>query len=888
MPSPKDFMSSLDFLAPVRNAASTAIDNAKYYASTAYNTITGQSTAGAGRGNARAEQYKNPYAHDDSNNAPKQTFDDVKIDFQSNMFDQYDTYTYHWKLFITNLQNAYDGTVLDAGSQTIIAESGVTELTIDNVRLDGVCVPSATIGTGTQTLFKFDIVEPGGAGLFDKMFYEASALGIGNWFKMPCFLQLEFRGRTPDTAEAVPAGSAGDLGQLLWVWPIALQDAKVNVTNVGSRYHFNAILYDELAQSNAYFSIQHNIVLNKLDTFGKAMSDLEDKLNADQYEKLIDNYSIPDTYRIVVDPILAKIPIALPDHNKHTSRNSDNIDFEKKVATYNNGTSVDKIVDSLLGSTRDRQEELQSAPASDATPDAANAMKPMRKFWRIITESRPIKFDMLRQDNAVEITIYIVEYDIGLLDVDMSQTGQTPDTLPAAKKRVADYAEKKILRKKYNYMFTGLNDQIIKFDLDMNFAFAAALSRFGGIFYDTASTDKGVSNHKVQADEAEAASGVRKTLQYVNNPPANGDIDAEMQKAQIALGIAKISPESRARYAEILSHAKPAERRVFTKSVIAAGGLQTTGNLLSNIDTAKSLASPTSNGLKFVSDVNASSPAAKQARQIVEASMRGKLRPIAFRESNQETNLANSIDPANDAGRARTSSVFSTALYSGLDGSLQKIKITIKGDPYWLFPKKLNRTDGSLHFKAKMSDGEAIDLIKRAQKDPDSDSVNLFGTDNFIVIRFRTPKIYTDATGYTEEFNADPYNEIETFSGIYRVITIESKFEGGRFTQELMCQLDPLINLKDFRGLLNDIETAVKQPDSISAPDVDIPTNSIKTQKILGSAELGNGLVASTQNSIAGKAQSFANNAADKLKSNIPVLPNLTASELLSRIPKIG
>ena len=840
MPSFKDFMSnSLDFLSPVRNAASTAIDNAKYYASTAYNTVTGQSTAGAGRGNAPADQYKNPYTHDTSNNAPTQSFDDVKIDFQPNVFDQYDTYTYHWKLFITNLQDAHDGTILDPSAQTIIAESGVTELTLDNVKLDGVCVPSVDIGTGTQTVFKFDVIEPGGAGLLDKMFYEATALGIGNWFKMPYFLQLEFRGRTPDTAEAMPAGSAGDLGQQLWVWPISIRDVKINVTNVGSRYHFEAVLYDELAQADTYFGIQHNIVLNGLDTFGKAIADLEEKINADQYEKLIDNYSIPDTYRIVVDPVLAKIPIALSDHNMHTSRCSDYIDFEKKVATYNNGTSIDKIVDTLLGSSRDRQEQLQSAPASDATPDAANAAKPMRKFWRIITETRPIKFDMLRQDNAVEITIYIIEYDIGLLDVVMSQTGQTPDTLPAAKKRVADYAEKKILRKKYNYIFTGLNDQIIKFDLDMNFAFAAALSRFGGIFYDTASTDKGVSNHSTQEDEAKAASMLRQTLQFINNPPKNGDVDAEIKKTQTAIAIAKIDPANKARYATILAHAKPADRKNFTKDIVNAGGLQTAGDLSTNVITAKSLASSSDNGLRFVSDVNVSSSTAMAARQIADASMRGKLRPTAFRESNQETNLANSIDPANDAGRARTSSIFSTALYSGLDKSLQRIKIVIKGDPYWLFPKKLSRTDTSLHFKAKMSDNEAITLLKRDQKDPKSESVNPFGTDNFIVVRFRTPKIYTDATGYTEEFNADPYTEIETFSGIYRVITIESKFENGKFTQELSCILDPMINLQDFRSLLNDIEVSIKQPDivppSTKTPDTikqsNVPPEQTEEQK---------------------------------------------------------
>ena len=112
-----------------------------------------------------------------------------------NILDNYDTITYHWKLFIVSPESTANGAILDVKNQTIIAESGVTDLTIDKVEIGGVVTPSAEGGTGTSTIVKFEIIEPSGAAMLDKLFYEAISLGVGNWAVMPLYLQLEFRAR---------------------------------------------------------------------------------------------------------------------------------------------------------------------------------------------------------------------------------------------------------------------------------------------------------------------------------------------------------------------------------------------------------------------------------------------------------------------------------------------------------------------------------------------------------------------------------------------------------------------------------------------------------------------------------------------------------------------
>lgn len=721
------------------------------------------------------------------------------LNFLPNILDNYDTYTYHWKLFLTPLNALAEGTYLNPALQTIIAESGVSDLTIDKVEINSIAIPSVEAGTGTQTTFKFQIVEPTGASLLDKLFYEALALGISNWYVMPVYLQLEFRGRDPMTTDAVINGAAGGLGEFRWVWPIKFSDSKVNVTHVGTVYDIDAILYDELAQSNSYFGIQHNITLSDLTTFKDAIDKLSEKLNADQYEKLIDNYSIPDTYTFVIDPIIEQnCKFVTPDNNKNTSRGADYVDLLKKTATYTAGTGVDKIIDSLLGVTDYFQTKIQNSATSSSEPrTAAEATDQMKKMWRIITETKPIGFDMLRQTNANAITIFIIEYDIGVLDVTAAQTGDTTSTLNASRKRINEYIKKKILNKKYNYIFTGLNDQVISVDLKLNHSFSASMARFGGIYGETANVDKGIVQQNNAEIEKNVTKQIRETLQFVNTAKTEMEQNAAIEKTVASINTAKINDETKLRYTTILRNAKPAQRQVFTNNLINTGGADLNGNIDISVAAAnaKSLARPSTNGLKFVSDVNVMSPQADQAYKTFAATRGGKLRPVSFRESNQESNLKQGIDPASNAGRSRVSSAFATALYSSLDGNLQTIKMNIKGDPYWLFPASIKAGQTKIHYRSKMPTSVAIADIKQSLNQ--RPSVNIHSSDNYIVLRFRSPRIYDVAGG------PDDNSEVETFSGVYKVATLVSRFEMGKFTQELFCIIDPMIDLADF---LNDME----------------------------------------------------------------------------------
>jgi hypothetical protein len=735
---------------------------------------------------------------------------DVKLEFQSNLLDNYDVVTYHFKLFMVSTDDSSNGRVLDTNAQVVIAESGVSDLTIDKVELDAIAVPSVEAGTGTQTTMKFEIVEPSGAGLLDKMYYESVDLGIGNWAVMPLYLQVEFRGRDPVTSDSAVNGSPGALGNLRWLWPLKITDIKANVTTVGTRYSFSAIMYNEIAQSNASFSLQHNITLKNISKFHEAIEELEDKLNKDQVLKLLDNYGKPDVYKFVVDPDIANYSVDLQSSKTATQRNNSTDDANSKSGTFTSGTGIDKIIDTLLAHTKEYQQKMANAtaPGAEGLP-ADKEISQMKQFWRIITESRPLVYDRRRNDNAMEYTIFIIAYDIGVLDANVFQSsGITPDI---SKKRFATYANKALLKKKYNYIFTGLNDQIVALDLTFNQAFATALTRYGGIYLNSAGKDFGsVANNDAETERS-ATEALRKLITLKNDATttpqeiirANDDY---LQKADAA----KLPQDQLDRNNLIIAYQKSENkfnRSIFGKNYV----IDKTQTASQNQTAIRHMAQPFSDKIPaFVSDVNLRDADTIETynNYLNGKGPGGDLRPIAYREANQNSAIGPGATANSDTGLTKLASIFSTALHSSLDVNLISIKLTIKGDPFWLFPQPVQDSD-SIIYNSLKDPVDAIAFLKNGQVAMPH-SVNLFGGDNFIVIRFRTPRIFNTDSNYGD---ADPYTEVETFSGVYKVITVKSKFEMGKFVQDLECILDPIINLKDISELIE-----------FDAANQDIPT----------------------------------------------------------------
>ena len=738
----------------------------------------------------------------------------LKIEFIPNILDFYDTYTYHFKLFIMDPESSAKGDILNTKKQLIIAESAVSDLYISDVTMSTIKAPSVEHGTYVSTEFTFTLTEAAGAKLIDNLYYQAIALGIGNWITMPVYLQLQFRDRTAPSINSTSTLSTTSinvdgLNQLLWTWVLSLSEMKATVTHEGTIYNCKAILYNDHVQSNINSVLQHPMVLENTKTIGEALKELQDNLNLDQSLRLLSNYSIPDEFRIIVDPEIAGYVID-SSSNTRSSRSDSVGTIDDKCATFSKGTSIDKIIDTLMLNTKEVQAELTSTDKeSTNTTDKKPSSNNIKKFWRIITEARPIKFDVRRVNDAKLFVIYVIKYDIGVLynPVDMSN----PEVAKKEheKNRLMRYIGNGILRKKYNYIFTGLNDQVTKFDLTLNNAFAVGVSRFSGIYKNYGMASKGKVTHNNAEEEAKVTEKIVAAMSFMSSASransASGQ--AAITDAQKAIDESALDDATKNRYAAILKNSKPDSRLSFHKELRSSGGLDNDGKYKANVYNARMLAQPvtdrlTGEQLTFITDIDTQSPEVTKAISEYNDFARSKLRPIPIAETNVDNSSGVGIESAENSKIQKTTSMFNVALHSSLDVSLVNIKLSIKGDPYWLSPPPSTSTEKLHIYNSLKPDQEAIDFLKNSHKKT-PDYTNSTGSDVFILLRFKSPHI--------NKLDLDPnasgkLTEIEVFSGIYKVISVMHNFTNGIFTQELSCLLDNEINITPYLKLIDDAE----------------------------------------------------------------------------------
>jgi len=828
------------------------------------------------------------FTHDTNNivvTPPTKAESDINLStaFVPNILDNYDVVTYHWKLFITTPEASSTGAVFDTNSQIIIAESGVSDLTIDKVEIRSITTPSVECGTGTSTSVKFEIVEPSGAGLVDKIFYEALALGIGNWNVMPFYLQLQFKGRSPETS-AADDGTPGPIGNLRWLWTLKLNEIKANVTTVGTRYEFSAIIYDELAQGNANYVLQHPVVLNNLSNFQDAMTKLQNKLNGDQIYRMLGTCSIPDSYKIIVDPTIGIFNITPNNNNTNSYRNNSTSVFEGKNLQVPAGTSIDKVIDNLLANTDEYQTLILNAP----TPGANGVPMPqeksqMKQLWRIITETRPLKFDPMQNNYAREFTIFIVKYDLGVLDVNTFQDTAGADSITAERKRLMTYIKKSILKKKYNYIFTGLNDQIVNFDIKINNAFISSINRMNGIYFNTAMSDKGPVNQNHSEEEGALNNKIRTAISLQNNAETANSVVAQaaIKEATDSNIAANISDDEKKRNIRLLSFQKPEDITNFLTTAQQQGGIDLDGEWARAKLQAKSIATPikektTDQNLSFISDVNIKGPEARKAYSDYVEAIKGRLRPVARADTMHQRQFMG-IESNSNSGLQKLSSMFAVALHSPLDVSFAHTSLLIKGDPFWLFPPPTSDPNARIYnsLKYENNPSEAIDNIKTGHTRW-KDSANIYGTDNFIIVRFRSPRVFNIDENPD---SVDPFSDVEMFSGVFKVTEIVNKFENGLFRQELSCLMDYNLNIINF---IDEIESNTKKSDVNTSPadsvnKVNIPGTSIKEPKIMGSTlNITNGLANIGKSITPGGLTQVALSNVPTVRPNIlPGLPNI-------------
>ncbi len=117
--------------------------------------------------------------------------------YQENILNSYDNYTYKWTMYMVHPQNAHRFEENIRKKQVVVlAESGVeSEINIQSVQQNMVLAfKNNKDRNALANMFVFDLIEPGGATLFNRILLAAQKLKIQNHLHACYLLELRFVG----------------------------------------------------------------------------------------------------------------------------------------------------------------------------------------------------------------------------------------------------------------------------------------------------------------------------------------------------------------------------------------------------------------------------------------------------------------------------------------------------------------------------------------------------------------------------------------------------------------------------------------------------------------------------------------------------------------------
>lgn len=664
--------------------------------------------------------------------------------------------TYYFKLYVMNdLKPSED-------NQVIIAETGNTALNLTSVRIDGIVGPNLRTRNSMATNITIKMTEPFGLNLPDRLVAAARHLNIQNYLKTTFMLQLKLHGYNA-SGQYVEVGGG-------WRWRIMIIDVKSVVTEQGAEHTLTAIPYPELALQDQNGILPVNVTAEGT-TVGEILKGVIDALNAHCNEihgydyitySIIDSpYPEGTSLSGITRPFDHKVESETPQEENERSKGNN----DTPKGQFSQGTDIPSLVDNVFAASKTavQMATLERSIARQLDQDVEITRSPTSVMHRIETQVKVKGFDPIYGDYQKEIIFVVRPYETmriqsGLTSASQSEAKDGATRLQHAMKRM-------FLCKQYDYIFTGLNTEVDKFDIELNFRWAVSaplLYQGGGVGGAIPNYDNTTIPRYINQDSRELTpqtinediNAVRSRRQVVQDTMASIADPTDEQQAQAQAAYAELDRRERSLLADraLLGRIRAANVRV--------GEVDETPEVILAEDLEPELSA---------------------------------VHPLSITRPANNPSLQSGVGMTNT--RDGTKSVYGTLLnqlYGSFDGNLQTITLDIKGDPYWLGP---NSTPDA-NFDMISSDALATQDITS-----NIDAPNFLNGEHMFAFNFGLPQ------GYDSSTNNVQLNNDETYSGFYAVSKVENIFENGKFQQRLEAYRIPGIALNDLNQSSTDEES---------------------------------------------------------------------------------
>jgi hypothetical protein len=621
-----------------------------------------------------------------------------KIAITDNWISQVDSPTYKWTLYLvhptvfndpTRLVN--DQATLRAGDAVIIAETGAeAAYSIENVLMLARPTPGATGGNTTNATVQFDIYEPLGFKLLDRVLkfapqYKFTTLPDANYV-----LKLEFQGLDPETSKNTKFPG-------VFFYPLKVENMSAELGPEGAKY--NIVAANIMKAASVESVVNTDLTIKEVVTVRDFATKLSEELN--RYEVNLRKNAgagAPDSKRYWKVVFGKSATTAV---NKDSSEESFDLASCAYAGTANTTTAGGQSSSTTNPDTRD----VTVSNNTNLVPWIQDQLtKNVTAFAEFAEQHRKsgIKVPYIKVTPTIEYGDSVDEFtntreQTITITVDVNWSYTTVAREPGVHQQyVQDPAHQRArwkelpISKKYAYLYSGQNTEVMNFELKFSQLFFVSKDPAGGLNYSDASNSRPPTHPE--------------KVVYKDSPNQSGAESARLSRSGTAQGTSEW------------------KRTKYNDGAVV-----------------------TSSGQAYLSDY-----AVDQANYVLETPQYAysNLSP-----AKQQTNETKGERLSLEALRDRE--------FANREVDFQNATISIKGDPYWM------GTPGA----------SLVGNVESINKYPDADV--LFAFTNWLPDE-SVASVDNQAKGALDLIS----------SGIYRVITIESRFQNGQFTQKLTTSKD--------------------------------------------------------------------------------------------------
>jgi hypothetical protein len=365
----------------------------------------------------------------------------------------------------------------------ILRRGAAPEYFVNNFSVLSIIAPTVQTGLTNSITFNFEIFEPYSAGLFLQSLQSAAInAGYVNYLKnCPYLFQLDFVGYTVDDNTTL----ATQIKNISRYFVVRINEVEYDVTEAGSVYKCACVAYNQQGFSDVTNRVWGDIKISG-NTVKEMLSDGENSLSVylrreSERQAKAAKIATADQYLIVFPDLTEKkapenpiasssmgfdmtnggsYPFAKESEvltpSGYLDQNAVTIDPTKRAFHFSQGQTITNIITEIVMVSEWGKKVVDPTKINkDGTID----------WFKIDVQIELLDYDPVQNDFAKKINFFVIPYKVHSSII----------TKPTANATGYDELQKKIA-KKYEYIYTGENNDLLTFDINLKTTFFNAIA----------------------------------------------------------------------------------------------------------------------------------------------------------------------------------------------------------------------------------------------------------------------------------------------------------------------------------------------------------------------------------------------------------------------------